>query len=169
MAPINIGTDREVIIGPQTSFAHWTLASVDTNTTLQTLLRQIVKIRAKFQGSPDLNIRSLTHNSQDIYSEQYHASLSDLFHLCQSCMRCKCRQEVTNNNGKKKIMYNVCKKEYIEKIQTGLNCIRAGSDVWPLAFVFMIKRALLSIYEYFQYQPTHILQTVLSDGDYFRP
>jgi hypothetical protein len=69
----------------------------------------------------------------------------------------------------RKIMYNVCEIECTEKIQTGLSWIRAGSDIRPLALVFMIKRALLSIYEYFRFQPTHILQTVLSDGDWFRP
>jgi hypothetical protein len=37
MAPINIGTDGQVIIRPQTRFALWTLASVDTNTTMQSL------------------------------------------------------------------------------------------------------------------------------------
>jgi len=63
MAPIHIGTDRQVIVWPQTHFALWTLASVDTNTIMQSL-RWNVEIGARFSEAltPKIALPSTTHS-----------------------------------------------------------------------------------------------------------
>jgi hypothetical protein len=64
---------------------------------------------------------------------------------------------------KKNNVYWIWKK-YIEKIRTGLNWMRAW--IRRMAFDFVIKRALRSIYQqHCRSKPTHILLTVLVDGD----
>jgi len=85
MAPIHVGTDWQVIIWPQTHFALWTLASVDTNTIMQSLRRNL-KIGAKFSEAlaSMFALPSTTHSicyRSFIDSDQYRLSLSALFRL----------------------------------------------------------------------------------------
>jgi hypothetical protein len=137
MAPIHVGTDRQVIIWSQTHFALRTLASVDTNTIMQSL-RLNVKIGAKFSEAlaPVVAFPSTTHR---ICLQGLLLTLTNI--VCHSLpyfisvpkfyvIQVPAGSDIWH--WSEKIRYTGFTKKYNEEMQTGLNWIRAGSNVWPL-------------------------------------
>jgi hypothetical protein len=150
MAPIHVGTDWQVIIWPQTHFALWTLASVDTNTIMRSLRRN-VKIDAKFSEAlaSMFALPSTTHSICYRYfidSDQYRLQLSALFHLsAQVLCDTSAGRKWQMTLGRKNNLYWILKKI----LRENANWFELDpSRIKRMAFDFVIKKALVSIYQY---------------------